>query len=297
MGSPGKPLRVTGHRARAPWVGLALASLLQACAVQPSPAQRANALGFNDRIVGGDGFEHRIFSSMHPSTGLLHVYIEGDGRAWRDRRTINADPTPAEPLMLELMALDRSPRVYVGRPCYLGLANAAACAPRQWTSHRYSARTVQSMKAVIERLAGEGDYDGIVLFGHSGGGTLATLLASRIAGVRALVTMAPNLDVAAWAELHGYSPLDGSLDPARTHDFPEGIPQMHWLGGRDENIPPALALSLEPAVEGAQFRVAETFDHACCWSSIWPAQLDELQAVIQSTRTLWAQPTDEGDRQ
>ncbi|HUO81452.1 MAG TPA: hypothetical protein VM616_01185 [Gammaproteobacteria bacterium] len=296
MGSHDNSLRPAGFRPAAPWVWLALASLLPGCTGQLTPAQRASALGFEDRIVQGHGFEHRIFSAMHPSTGLLHIYIEGDGRAWRDRGTINADPTPAEPLMLELMALDRGPRAYVGRPCYLGLAGSAACDPRQWTSHRYSADTVQSMKSVIDRLAAEGDYDGIVLFGHSGGGTLATLLASRIAGVRALVTVAPNLDVAAWAGLHGYSPLDGSLDPARTQDFPFGIMQVHWLGGRDEIIPPALALSLEPAVEDAEFRVAASFDHACCWSSIWPAQLAELQVVIPSTRALRAQPTDEGDR-
>jgi pimeloyl-ACP methyl ester carboxylesterase len=142
---------------------------------------------------------------------------------------------------------------------------------------------IASLQRVIETLFAEGEYDRVVLFGHSGGGTLATLLASRLPEVDALVTIAPNLDVAGWTALHGYSPLAGSLDPARTNDFPRGILQVHWLGSDDREIPPRLIEALEPRLGMGQVRVHDGFDHRCCWRDIWPQQLDELDVYFSRT--------------
>jgi pimeloyl-ACP methyl ester carboxylesterase len=237
--------------------------------------------GFTDRIVAGDPFQHRVFTRFTSASGPLHIYIEGDGRAWSNRTTVSLDPTPHHPLMLELMALDPGPSAYVGRPCYFGLAESAACEPEQWTNRRYSAEIVASLQVVIEKLLAEGRYEGVVLFGHSGGGTLATLLAARLAETRALVTIAANLDVAGWAKLHGYTPLEGSLDPARTMDFPiSNIFQVHWLGSKDREVPPSLLSEVERRSGVETFRVRVGFTHECCWREIWPKQLSEVDAYL-----------------
>jgi pimeloyl-ACP methyl ester carboxylesterase len=237
--------------------------------------------GFTDRIVVGDGFDHRVFSSLlHPGSGVLHVYLEGDGRAWLTRTTVSRDPTPTKPLMLELMAMDPNPSVYIGRPCYFGLADSDGCAPRFWTSHRYSAEVIASLQGVIAKLLAEGGYSEVALFGHSGGGTLATLLATRVTQTRALVTIAPNLDVASWTTLHGYTPLDGSIDPARSREFPRDIFQVHWIGSRDREIPADLLTALRPYLGENSVRVRDGFDHRCCWQELWPSQLVEIQTHI-----------------
>lgn len=268
----------------------ALACLLYGCFAPLGPVQQAHELGFDDRIVRGDGFYHRVFSNRRSNDELLHVYIEGDGRAWLDDTTVSTDPTPKHAVMLELMGLDPHASVYVGRPCYLGLAHSEECHPGWWTDRRYSARVVQSMGRVIERLAAAGGHDGFVLFGHSGGGTIATLLAARLPETQAVITLAPNLDVAAWARLHGYTPLEGSLDPARIRRFPPDVPQVHWFGARDENVPPTLAPRLERWRENHALRVMEDFDHACCWASIWPAQLAELKILLRDNGSPGRQP-------
>jgi pimeloyl-ACP methyl ester carboxylesterase len=121
-----------------------------------------------------------------------------------------------------------------------------------------------------------------VLFGHSGGGTLATLLATRIPQTRALVTIAPNLDVGRWVDLHGYTPLEGSLDPAREREFPTGIFQVHWVGSRDTEIPPNLLSTLRPYLGKDGVRVRDGFDHDCCWDEIWPSQLTEIDSYLAS---------------
>ncbi len=237
--------------------------------------------GFAERVVVGMPFSHRIFSNGHAADrGVLHIYIEGDGRGWLTRTTVSRDPTPLKPLMLELMTLDANPSVYLGRPCYFGLATSAGCDARLWTSHRYSAEVVESLERVIEVLVAEGRYSTVVLFGHSGGGTLATLLARRVPQTRALVTIAANLDVGAWADLHGYTPLGGSLDPAREREFPSGIFQVHWVGSLDTETPPSLLSTLRPYLGDDGVRIREGFDHDCCWDQIWPSQLTEIDSYL-----------------
>lgn len=53
--------------------------------------------------------------------------------------------------MLRLMALDPAPSVYLGRPCYHGLA-APCRARRSFGRARYSARVLDSMAAALRSL-------------------------------------------------------------------------------------------------------------------------------------------------
>ncbi|MGX8941887.1 hypothetical protein ACWWJF_17980 [Symbiopectobacterium sp. Eva_TO] len=47
----------------------------------------------------------------------LHIYIEGDGRAWRDRYRVSGDPTPRRAMGLALAAEDTATNVvYLARP-------------------------------------------------------------------------------------------------------------------------------------------------------------------------------------
>ena len=156
-------------------------------------------------------------SSSAPSfaaSSTLHVYLEGDGTPWVYRVIVTPDPTPRRPLMLGLMSLDDAPSIYVGRPCYNGTSGASGCDDTLWTSARYSATVVDSMAKAIRVIARRGGYSALRLFGHSGGGTLALLLAPRLEGVLDVVTVAGNLDIEAWTRHHGYSPLRDSLNPA-----------------------------------------------------------------------------------
>ena len=126
----------------------------------------------------------RIHERPEGTQGALHVYIEGDGTPYVARYDVAADPTPRHPLMLQLMTLDPASSVYVGRPCYFGLANDPSCTPRDWTLDRFSPRIVDSMARVIEQMRTGRETDAIELYGHSGGGALAVLLAERLGGVQ-----------------------------------------------------------------------------------------------------------------
>lgn len=204
----------------------------------------------------------------------MHVYIEGDGTPYLDRGTVATDPTPRVPLALYLMRLDPSPSLYLGRPCYFGLAEDPGCGARYWTLKRFAPEVVQSLAAALEFEISGGAPRHVTLIGHSGGATLALLVADRVPEVERVITIAGNLDVAAWAQLHHYSPLRGSLDPVTIGPRRPTLELIHLAGSDDRNTP-AWMIEAAAARVGGRVSVIAGFDHECCWERVWPALLDE----------------------
>jgi hypothetical protein len=266
------------HAAR---LGLVSASALwlAACA---DPVRRADAYaknqGFQAEVVTGTRFRHRVYRAHAESSsgdGVLHVYIEGDGSPFIERSAIAIDPTPRNALMLRLMALDPAPSVYLGRPCYFDLRTDASCNPSYWTLRRFSPEVVDSMTAALLSEAARAKATRLELFGHSGGGTLAVMLAQRVLAVTQIVTIGANLDVNAWTELHGYSSLTGSLSPSDVHWVHTPPPMLHLVGSEDTNTPPALVKNAAPRAGGGVVRVIPGYTHNCCWEQIWPRILSD----------------------
>lgn len=206
----------------------------------------------------------------------LRVYLGGDGGPWVGERWIARDPTARDPMAAKLLLRDPGPALYLGRPCYHQVdTDAPLCDPRLWTSARYGEAVVDSMAAALQRLLGGARE--VTLVGYSGGGVLGMLLAQRLDAVVGVVTVAANLDTDAWTQLHGYSPLSSSFNPAREPPLAPGIWQLHLAGADDKQVPPAL---IEHALRGerhAELAVVRGFDHHCCWNDIWPAVIDALQ--------------------
>jgi pimeloyl-ACP methyl ester carboxylesterase len=260
-----------------------VALLVPGCATAPSSAfdSAAGELGLVADVVSGGDFVHRALwnaaarSAPGPKS-RLHLYIDGDGTPWLGPGRPAADPTPRNPLVLRLVALDPAPSVYLGRPCYAGLADAGSCHPWHWTHARYGPQVVDSMSQAARRLAASLGATQLSLIGYSGGGALAMLIAERLAGVTDVVTLAGNLDVAGWSELHDYSPLDDSLDPSARPPLPAEIRQWHWVGADDAAVPPALVRGAVEPRPGVIVEVLPGMDHACCWEQAWPELLRRL---------------------
>lgn len=180
--------------------------------------------------------------------------------------------------MLEALGIDAGPAILLGRPCYLAGDADPACAPALWTDARYSARVVDSMAAALAAYLRDDPHPGLVFLGHSGGGTLAVLLAARFPQTRAVVTLAGNLDVAGWTRLHGYSPLAASLDPIDAPPLPAQVLQWHLAGRSDAQVPAALAIGYRARHPEAEVEVVDGLDHLCCWLEVWPRVLRRLRA-------------------
>jgi len=258
---------------------LAALVVLAGCA---TPMQRVDALvdrnGWNRIVMTGADFRHVVLDNgILDAARPLHVYIEGDGSPYLDRWTVAPDPTPRRPVMLQLMTLDAAPAVYVGRPCYFGLARDPPCTEIDWTLGRFSEPVVESMAQAIEQLRRERGHRYVELYGHSGGGTLAALLAARVPGIVRIVTLAGNLDPDAWSRHHGYSPLSGSLNPARRGRLPDSVEQLHLAGARDESVPAWMIAQAAPQLGAVAVEVVPGVAHSCCWSARWSLLLSEIR--------------------
>lgn len=224
-----------------------------------------------------------LLLSLHPAptrqaVDELAVFIEGDGLAWVGASTPSSDPTPRNPLALQLaLAEKRRTAAYLGRPCqYDPGGTSQRCRVADWTQARYSAEIVAAMNAAIDHLKQTFQARRIVLIGYSGGGTIAALLATRRHDVAMLITVAGLLDHAVWTQELRISPLTGSLNPADEWAQLRQMPQIHYVGGKDRQTG---RLALRPALDhpSPRVRVIEMpdFDHDCCWVEAWPRLVHE----------------------
>src|SRR5262249_17851713 len=113
-------------------------------------------------------------------------------------------------------------------------------------------------------------------FGHSGGGALAVLLAPRFAETTDVVTIAANLEIDAWADLHGYARLAGSVNPAREPPLAPAIHQRHYVGAADRRVP--ADVTARGPIPPASVTIVPGYDHVCCWKDLWPSILAEVAA-------------------
>jgi len=247
--------------------------LLTACQQSPSKQfqQQALALGFTPQLIKTAQFQHKIyFNHLTERSNTLHVYLDGDGTPWENNRWISDDPTARNPLILRLMAEDKTDSIILGRPCYYGLSHSFACHHRYWTSHRYAAIIVESMVNALTRWLQNKHYTELVLIGYSGGGTLAVLMAERIKGVNIMiVTIAANLDIVGWQHQHHYLPLQGSMNPVDRPPLNPEIRQFHFAGKDDTTIPASLIKKYVQQQQQAQYFELRGQTHSCCWEQKW----------------------------
>lgn len=266
-------------------LGLLTLLILGGCSHWQAIAERDQLL---QRRVQGTAFTHRVLWNQPASARLTapttsaviwHVYIEGDGHAVNLFGQPSADPTPIAPILLSALGVDAAPALYLGRPCYFD-TNDPPCSPAQWTLERYSQQTVDSLLAAARALIPP--QDKIVLIGHSGGGTLATLLAARLPQTCAVITLAGNLDVGRWISSNQYTPLPDSLDPSLQPPLAPAITQWHFAGADDRIILPSWIQAFSDHQPGSHFQVLAKTNHITPWQQ---HLVESLKALQNQTRT------------
>jgi len=240
---------------------------------------RADIEGFRPSHV--DAGPCGWFALVRPDPGrcLATVVVEGDGRAWTTRTRLSPDPTPREPVGLDIaLSIPVGGVAYLARPGQYppDTAPAPTCPPRYWAGARFAPEVVAGADAAIDtlvdRLVGpDCDAPELALVGFSGGGTLAALVTARRADVDHLVTIAANLDHTVWTEHHGVTPLDGSLSLFPVTAALARVPQHHLVGGDDAIVPPTLNDRVIAALGAAGHPriVVPGADHAGPWVPAW----------------------------
>lgn len=195
--------------------------------VDMSPFQYREISAGNYKIAAWE----RIIDKQTP----VHIYIEGDGRAFSASGRPTSDPTPRGKIVREMALRDTNANVvYLARPCQFIMSDK--CAVTDWTSGRFSPQIIESMTDAIKDVAKNMP---IVLIGYSGGAMVSGLVITNHPELNMIrwVTVAGVLNHADWTNYFGDMPLYKSLD---MYVLPN-VPQVHYVGDKDTVVPMELS--------------------------------------------------------
>nr|WP_318384191.1 alpha/beta hydrolase [uncultured Enterobacter sp.] len=224
----------------------------------------------------------RSWQRISSSVSVLRVYIEGDGFAWKSRTQPSDDPTPRNPVGLQLAAADPGANVlYLARPCqFIGPPLPAGCTVHDWTDRRFSPQVVDTLDNALNEVLRRYPHARLELVGYSGGGNIAALLAARRDDVVSLRTVAGNLDVAYVNALHNVSPMPDALNAIDSAKKLNNLAQLHFSGAKDSTVPPSVAERFQRATgeRCARVIIVPDMDHGSDWAARWPELLKERVA-------------------
>lgn len=178
-----------------------------------------------------DTFEIATWYKTNNAKDPIHVYIEGDGRAFNSQGQPTDNPTPRDMFLRNLVGVDNHTNVaYIGRPCQF--VTSEICTQDDWTSGRFSTDAVDSVANAIKTVA---KGRPIILIGYSGGAMISGLIINRHPemNIQKWITIAGVLNHADWTEHFGDNPLDKSLNM----DALPRIKQIHYAAEDDKTVP------------------------------------------------------------
>ena len=161
----------------------------------------------------------------------VHVYIEGDGRAFNARGRATSNPTPHATFMRDMAANDKSSNVvYIARPCQFIMDEK--CTKTDWTDGRFSKAMVDSVAYAIKAIAKNRP---VILIGYSGGAMISGLVIQNYPDIntKQWITIAGVLNHDDWTKYFGDSPLKHSLN---LNTLPR-ISQVHYIAENDKTVP------------------------------------------------------------
>lgn len=218
-------------------------------------------------------------TSITQKTDTLWVFIEGDGTPWHLGRWPAKKPYVQTPVAHPLWLYTQAPALYLKRPCYFNTPKnpmsapkklPKGCTPNWWTSDIYSSLVVSQLNNELHKQLTKLRYKNYLLIGHSGGGTLAMLMAKQARHKpRLIVTLAGNLNPAQFNKRHNL-PTNTNTNTNMLIMPPVKIRQWHYAGEKDTLIPFELINNTcQKNTQSRCYKLNNT-THTEGWSSHWP---------------------------
>jgi len=257
-------------------------SILTSCS-KPQTQDIANNFGFSKQYIQTKPFKLASYQNLKQINAPVNIYIEGDGYAWINKTRLSKDPSPNTPTVMQLAALDPAANVvYLARPCqYSPQDLTSVCDAKYWSIARYSPTVVSAMDQAITRIKQQANSTQINLIGYSGGAAIAVLVAAQRQDIASIRTVAGNLDLIAMQNYHATTPLSESLDPLKVAREIKHIPQLHFIGLKDQVVPAIVAQNFcQAAGIAAQHIIAvPKVGHSKGWAEHWLSLLEHVPRI------------------
>jgi len=237
----------------------------------------ASSGGFEKCYVKSGRFTLTSYSRINCPGAPINVYIEGDGVSWLTRTQISSDPTPREPLVLELAAIDPAENVaYIARPGQYTASGVPDCDASYWSDKRFSEEIINAVNSALDDLKAKGRSREINLIGYSGGAAIAVIVAAKRNDCASLRTIAGNLDPDAVNRYNKVTPLKGSLNPMDFAGNISRISQRHFASAGDRVVPIYITKTFAEKTgdrNGESITIVGGVTHSAGWQKSWPSFL------------------------
>lgn len=200
--------------------------LLSACSIMPKEPN-----GFQMRQAQTEHFTIPVWEKAPlQSNRTIRFYIEGNG-----------NPTPDKPVALMLAAKDNAQNIVVlSRPCQY--SKDKLCEKKDiYGKNQYSPEIINEMEELVTFYIQKYKAPNIEFVAYDGGAPVAFSLASNIGGVKKIVTIAGILDVDAYVNKNNLPDFEDAQSPIKLANRISQIPQVHFVGGKDEITTPGMA--------------------------------------------------------
>lgn len=234
-------------------LGLVMLTGLSACYLASAPMRHETAIRLysaahmSERQVEVNGYDITVFERVHNKGGHARLYIEGDGPLWLNGEQqvyeplVSSNPTPENPVALHMATMDAGQNVFVvNRPCqYLSghRPDTDTCPRNLWQQDRYGPEVVDTVNKTIDGLKRRYGIKSFDLIGYQGGGVIALALAMQRNDVGSVRTVAAPLDHTILTERFTIPALSGSVNPKDFATRVAHVPQIHFFGHMEEEIP------------------------------------------------------------
>ena len=184
--------------------------------------------GFVDKQIETEYLTFAVWEKETIEAGKpLRIYLEGDG-----------EPNPNAKIALYYAEQDSTPNViYMGRPCQWTNDKICQSKPEIYREQRFHPELIREIEEVILYLKNKHKAPSVELVGYDGGATIALDLASQMNDVNRVITIAGILDTNAYTRQNNLPEMSDAQNPADKLTVLAEIPQIHYVGGKDEITP------------------------------------------------------------
>ena len=164
--------------------------------------------------------------------------------------------------------------IYLARPCqYVSREESPKCHSRYWSTARYAPAVIESYHDILNALRHQGVNE-FHLVGYSGGAPLALILAEQRNDILSVTTVAGNISLKTFSELHHVDYLTESLDPQTFINQLGNVRQQHYIGSEDVIVPISIAQAWQQTLSPTQQNHSKLISvpnvsHHSGWQIFW----------------------------